>query len=123
MKNFKQFLKEDDYERFVQNNSQDVEIKKTPILKYKDVTVMIVDGEEVRNKISVDFTMGGHGYVYDFVPKDEVWVEDLKSDFDKKATILHELIEKYLMQRYEMDYEPAHSIATKVEYAMRKQRA
>lgn len=123
MKNFKQFLKEEDYERFIQNNNQDVPIKKTPIMKYKDVTVMLVDGEEVRNKISVDFTMGGHGYVYDFVPKDEVWVEDLKSDFDKVATILHELIEKYLMKKYDMDYEPAHQIATKVEYQLRKQKA
>lgn len=57
MKSFKKFLKEDDYERFVQNNSQDVDIKKKLIMKIKDTKIYLVDGEEVGNKISVDFTM------------------------------------------------------------------
>lgn len=123
MKSFKKFLKEDDYERFVQNNSQDVDIKKKLIMKIKDTKIYLVDGEEVRNKISVDFTMGGHGYVYDYVPEDEIWIEDLKSGFDKKATMYHELIERYIMKKYNMDYEPAHQLSTKLEYEMRKLRA
>jgi len=122
MKNFKSFLKEEEYERFVQNNSQNVDIKKTPIFKYKDVTIMLIDGEEVRNKISVDFTMGGHEFVYDYVPENEVWIEDLKSDFDKLCTIIHELVERYIMGKYGIEYEEAHDIATKVEYQIRKKR-
>jgi len=122
MKNFKSFLKEEEYERFVQNNSQNVDIKKTPIFKYKDVTIMLIDGEEVRNKISVDFTMGGHEFVYDYVPENEVWIEDLKSDFDKLCTIIHELVERYIMGKYGIEYEEAHDIATKVEHQIRKKR-
>ena len=122
MKDFKSFLKEEEYERFVQNNSQNVDIKKTPIFKYKDVTIMLIDGEEVRNKISVDFTMGGHEFVYDYVPENEVWIEDLKSDFDKLCTIIHELVERYIMGKYGIEYEEAHDIATKVEYQIRKKR-
>lgn len=122
MKNFKSFLKEEEYERFVQNNSQNVDIKKTPIFKYKDVTIMLIDGEEVRNKISVDFTMGGHEFVYDYVPENEVWIEDLKSNFDKLCTIIHELVERYIMGKYGTEYEEAHDIATKVEYQIRKKR-
>ena len=122
MKNFKSFLKEEEYERFVQNNSQNVDIKKTPLFKYKDVTIMLIDGEEVRNKISVDFTMGGHEFVYDYVPENEVWIEDLKSDFDKLCTIIHEIVERYIMGKYGTEYEEAHDIATKVEYQIRKKR-
>jgi predicted transcriptional regulator len=122
MKNFKSFLKEEEYERFVQNNSQNVDIKKTTIFKYKDVTIMLIDGEEVRNKISVDFTMGGHEFVYDYVPENEVWIEDLKSDFDKLCTIIHELVERYIMGKYGTEYEEAHDIATKVEYQIRKKK-
>jgi hypothetical protein len=83
---------------------------------------MLIDGEEVRNKISVDFTMGGHEFVYDYVPENEVWIEDLKSDFDKLCTIIHELVERYIMGKYGTEYEEAHDIATKVEYQIRKKK-
>lgn len=94
-------------------------IKKKLIYIYDDSKIYLVDGEEVRNKIYVDFTMGGHGYVYDFIPKDEIWIENLNSVFDKKCTIIHELIERHLMKKYEYNYEKAHAISTRIEQKIR----
>ena len=118
MKSFKEFLKEDS-DKFVQNPSQDVPIYKKEIGKFQDITLYLVKGEEVRNKIAVDFTMGGHGYVYEFVPKDEVWIDDRMSPFDIGCTIIHELIERLIMMRDGLEYSEAHEIATNFEYKLR----
>jgi len=36
------------------------------------VSVWIIDGRLVRSVFDVDFTEGGHDYVYEFVPQNEV---------------------------------------------------
>ncbi len=86
----------------------------------KNVKVWVVNGEEVRGLFFVDFTEGGHGYVYEFIPKDEVWIDD---DIDKeevKLVLLHELHERRLMAKGKIDYETAHERSSKVEYYCRK---
>ncbi len=86
----------------------------------KNVKVWIVNGEEVRGVFFVDFTQGGHGYVYEFIPKDEVWIDD---DLDKeeiKLVLLHELHERRLMAKKKIDYDTAHERSSKIEYYCRK---
>lgn len=36
--------------------------------------VYAVDGKWIRNNLSVIFGHGGHGYVHEFIPKNEIWV-------------------------------------------------
>jgi hypothetical protein len=86
----------------------------------KHIKVWIVSGEEVRGLFFIDFTEGGHGYVYNFIPKEEVWIDD---DLDKgeiPLVLLHELHERRLMQRKKLDYDTAHLRSSKIEYYCRK---
>ncbi len=78
--------------------------------------IYLVDGNKVRND-HIEFTMGGHGYVYDYVPKDEIWIdENLKSKpDDMEATIKHEVFEVHKMRDEGMDYETAHNLANDIE--------
>jgi hypothetical protein len=40
------------------------------------VSVWIVNGRLVRSLFDIDFTEGGHDHVYEFVPENEVWIDD-----------------------------------------------
>jgi len=63
---------------------------------------------------------GGHGYVYKFIPKNEIWVEELADKTDQDDVIVHEIYEYTLMKYLKMDYESAHNKATSVEKVVRK---
>lgn len=87
----------------------------TPTLK-----VWLVDGESVRNKLSVDFSLAGHDRVYKFVPHGEVWVESTLKPEDRKVILIHELTERDLMGKGH-SYENAHMYANDVEMQFRNQ--
>jgi hypothetical protein len=85
-------------------------IKIKQIEKYSNdnVKAWIVNGELVRDFFYLDFTEGGHGYVYNFIPKDEVWIDDDISSKELKFVLLHELHERNLMSKgwcYDIDTE------------------
>lgn len=93
---------------------------KTLVKTIDGVKVYRVDGEHVRNEIDVDFSLGGHGYVYDYIPKDEIWVDDVKSQTDFDKIVLHESVERTTMKEKDIDYESAHKMANRVESEARK---
>lgn len=83
-----------------------------------NVKVWIVRGDLVRALFYADFTQGGHEYVYKFIPKGEVWLDD---DIFKKEipfVLIHELHERRWMARG-LRYDPAHEYANAVEYDCR----
>lgn len=41
-----------------------------------NISVWIVNGRLVRSVFDTDFTEGGHDYVYEFVPENEVWIDN-----------------------------------------------
>jgi len=85
----------------------------------KNLKVWLVDGEAVRDLFFLDFTEGGHGKVYPFIPENEVWIDD---DIDKdeiKFVLLHELHERNLMSEG-MKYEDAHKSSSEIEYYCRQ---
>ncbi len=96
-------------------------VHKNLLQKYstKKIKVWIVGGESVRSLFFLDFTEGGHGYVYSFIPKNEVWIDDDVEPDEIKFVLLHELHERNLMSKG-MKYEPAHSRSSKIEYYCRK---
>jgi hypothetical protein len=83
-------------------------------LKFK-----VVDGDKVRSDKNVDFTMGGHHYVYDFIPEDEIWIDQNMDEQDTIATKAHEYIERLLMKYLDWKYNDAHEIASKPERLLR----
>ncbi len=75
----------------------------------------MVDGDAVRDTQFIDFTMGGHHYIYDWIPENEVWIDNRMSDEDIIATKIHELFERNLMKYAGYEYDAAHDGANMVE--------
>lgn len=82
------------------------------------VSVWIVDGRLVRSVFDVDFTEGGHDYVYEFVPDGEVWIDNDLEAAERPYVLLHELHERNLMAKG-WDYDRAHEDSSKIEYHCR----
>ncbi|EKD47254.1 MAG: hypothetical protein ACD_66C00151G0006 [uncultured bacterium] len=87
----------------------------------ENLEVWIVRGELVRDVYFIDFTEGGHQFVYDFVPKTEVWIDDDITRGERKFIILHELHERALMAQGKK-YKEAHASASRIEHICRHHR-
>jgi len=83
------------------------------------VKVWIVDGRLVRSVFNIDFTAGGHDYVYEFVPDDEVWIDNDIVDDERGYVLLHELHERNRMAQG-WPYSRAHAESSKLELHCRK---
>jgi intein/homing endonuclease len=87
------------------------------------VDVWVVSGDKVAARYSKDWKhsdsngvhdyIGGHHYVFDYIPENEVWVSDL--DERPEKTSLHELVERKAMKEGGMTYADAHLEALKAE--------
>jgi hypothetical protein len=97
-------------------------IHKRKLLKYgnKNLEVWLVNGEIVRGIYGLEYGFGGHGFVYHFIPKNEVWIEEVLDPKERKIILLHELHERFLMSQEGKDYLSAHHGATIVEMHYRK---
>jgi hypothetical protein len=99
---------------------KDIYIKKYGDMKEEDIEVFYVDGEVVRNKFKSDFIEGGHGFVYQWIPNNEIWIEyGPESTKEAPFILLHEYVERTLMKYKKISYEKAHNIAAKVEFDKR----
>ena len=97
-------------------------IKVVPI-RNKKVYIYSVNRNYVNLKHYPDFTMGGHHFVssdYEFIPKNEIWIDQDLDAVGREATIKHELTEFELMVYENMSYEEAHKIALKTEVPILK---
>lgn len=98
----------------------------SPRLRYlgrvAGLPIYLVSGEKVRNEYDIDFTQGGNDGIYPFyIPAPEIWIDDALHGLDRTATALHEMIERDLMVKHGMDYDPAHEIASSYERGFRKE--
>lgn len=78
------------------------------------VGIWLVDGKLVRDFFLLDYAEGGHDKVYLFIPKNEIWIDEILPDEEIDFIVLHELHERFLMSRGEK-YSEAHKSATLVE--------
>lgn len=81
--------------------------------------VWLVDGSVIRKHFDVDFTAGGHGYRYLYVPLGEIWIDDGINEEDVRPTVWHEFTERHLMQRG-WGYNDGHDYAARVEIGIRR---
>jgi hypothetical protein len=89
------------------------------------VDVWLVSGDKVAARYSNDWKhsgsegvhdyIGGHHFVFDYIPENEVWVSDL--DERPEKTALHELVERKAMKDEGMTYADAHIKALEAEGA------
>ena len=82
------------------------------------ISVWIVNGRLVRSIFDIDFTEGGHDHVYEFVPQNEVWIDDAIFEVERGYVLLHELHERNLMAKG-WDYNKAHAESSRLEYYYR----
>jgi hypothetical protein len=82
------------------------------------VSVWIVNGRLVRSAFDIDFTEGGHDYVYEFVPGNEVWIDDDIEEKERGYVLLHELHERNRMADG-WPYNKAHAESSRLEYRCR----
>ena len=86
------------------------------------IDVWRIDGHVVRSFYKTDYTEGGHGYVYPWVPKRQIWIEEGIDAWELPFVICHEYIELRLMRDVGLDYDRAHAICSKMEFELRKGR-
>lgn len=84
------------------------------------VQVWIVDGNLVRSYYKTDYTEGGHGYVYPWVPHAEIWIEDGVDNREVPFIVCHEYLERRLMRDDRLGYDRAHEICSALEFDLRK---
>jgi hypothetical protein len=85
-----------------------------------EVEVWLVDGNVVRSYYKTVYTEGGHGHVYPWVPKTQIWIEDGVDHREMPFIVCHEYLERRLMRDEGMEYDPAHEVCSKVEFDLRK---
>jgi len=98
-----------------------VKLMKKQYLRTQDcMKIYLIEGEYFRDRLDIDFTVGGHHWVYPFIPHDEVWIDDAYSDEPREVEyfIAHELLEIKQMRRG-MKYLDAHRLANKLEKKLR----
>lgn len=74
----------------------------------------MVDGTYVRNNFDSDFSQGGNGFRYKFIPRKEIWIDYQISDDEWPFIIFHECHEVELMRKG-WTYGKAHDAAKKLE--------
>lgn len=84
------------------------------------VKVWLVNGCLVRSVLNIDFTQGGHEYVYEFVPPMDVWIDNDLDWQERGFVILHELHERNQMEKG-LPYSKAHAESSALELKCRKQ--
>jgi hypothetical protein len=82
------------------------------------ISVWIVNGRLVRSVFDIDFTEGGHDYVYEFVPGNEVWIDNDIEEKERGYVLLHELHERNRMAGG-WPYNKAHAESSRLEYRCR----
>ncbi len=95
---------------------KEIHLKK--LMEFKGIEVWIVNSELVRDLYFIDYTEGGHHFVYKFVPVNEIWIDDDLKPAEMEYVLLHELHERNLMAKG-MEYCPAHRSSSIIEYKCR----
>ena len=94
-------------------------MKKRLFTKIGDISVFLVDGNEVKKECSMDFVEGGNDMAYPtFIPKGEIWIDGLMSPKEWIPIMVHELSERLMMKKG-LSYDRAHPEANAIERQVR----
>jgi hypothetical protein len=79
--------------------------------QFGDPCICLVNGSIVRKYLDPDFIFGGHGYVYSYIPKNEIWLDYTMNPEELPFIECHEKVEREEMMKG-LTYDEAHDIAT-----------
>ncbi len=94
-------------------------VRRQLISKDKKISIYLVSGAKVREQHDPSFCFGGHGYVYSYIPKKEIWIDDAVEKTERKYVMIHEQ-EEYERMKRGMSYDSAHDYANAVEKHARR---
>ncbi|MFA5766571.1 MAG: hypothetical protein WC919_01440 [Candidatus Paceibacterota bacterium] len=80
----------------------------------------LIDANVVRNQYKVDFALGGNNGPYDWVPRDEIWLDSAIHPSELPYIALHEFYERHRMLQNGLDYSKAHAAASTIEWRARE---
>lgn len=83
-------------------------------VRHGKTIVRYVRGDLVRSWIDPHFIFGGHDLVYDYIPKNEIWIDQRQDPKEIPFTLMHELEERKRMRKG-YSYDVAHHKATNLE--------
>ena len=83
------------------------------------VTVYLINAQVVRDLYKTDYVEGGHGYVYEWIPENEIWIDVKMEPKEIPVILLHEYLERILMKYKNLPYVRAHNAALRVEFEHR----
>jgi hypothetical protein len=91
------------------------------VINRQTVKVFLVDGNFIRENIYVEFLFGGHNLAarHKFIPKGEIWIEQILKGVDRDAILVHESHEYNLMKNKRLSYVHAHKLANLKEKRFR----
>ncbi|MEK6871323.1 MAG: cysteine peptidase family C39 domain-containing protein [Nanoarchaeota archaeon] len=113
-------FKLDDVKKIPQRILSHINVKIKKIGQRAGLKIYIVNGYKIRHFIDFDFTMGGHGLRYRYIPLDEIWIDDSNKS-EIQEIIAHEIYEYNLMKRG-IDYNHAHEQASLIEFDIRNKK-
>lgn len=88
--------------------------------RHGPLTICTINGKIVRRHIDPEFVLGGHDLVYNYIPKNEVWIDGKMDPREFPLVLAHELDERTRMEKEGLPYEIAHEYATVVERILRR---
>jgi len=99
-------------------------LKPQEIGKIKNISVVLIDGDVVEKTIDMDFVEGNNDISnktdkVKYIPDNTIWVDSNLDSKTYKYIMLHEYIERFIIERYGLDYETAHDIANHFEQLFR----
>jgi len=97
-----------------------IETVKIALLKKQgNLKIYLVKGRKIRDNLDPNFYFGGHYLVYNYVPRNEVWIDDSVTPKERKYILVHELFELNLMKKGK-SYNNAHDYANAAEKEARR---
>jgi hypothetical protein len=98
---------------------EDIDLQKKECVVYDVVGLEIKDTNELRLK-DINFTMGGHYYVYpNLIEENRIYLDNCMDKDNMIATSIHEFVERTFMKFYGIQYEDAHKLSNDVEIVVR----
>lgn len=93
------------------------QILRKKLCNFLGFEIWVVNGSVIRDKLDMEFALGGNPARYQYVPENQIWIENIP---DITEVAIHELTETIFMLTG-LSYDKAHEKASQIEEFFRKE--